>query len=161
MTPVIITKNVDIGNERWKPNATIIEENVNNISIAELPQPFIGTDGLYYWPTEVVNNYAQPVVVETVQNGGNVVNGHDGQLYPQQLTGPELANHAIQNDAVPKDIPPEELKRLIQLQFEYYFSRENLANDSYLVSQMDGDQYVSISTVAKFNQVYLTHFSVA
>lgn len=153
MTPVIITKNVDIGNERWKPNATITEENVNNISIAELPQPFIGTDGLYYWPTEVVNNYAQPVVVETVQNGGNVVNGHDGQLYPQQLTGPELANHAIQNDAVPKDIPPEELKRLIQLQFEYYFSRENLANDSYLVSQMDGDQYVSISTVAKFNQV--------
>ena len=32
-------------------------------------------------------------------------------------------------------------------------SRENLANDSYLVSQMDADQYVPISTVAGFNQV--------
>ena len=31
--------------------------------------------------------------------------------------------------------------------------RENLANDSYLVSQMDADQYVPINTVAGFNQV--------
>ncbi len=28
-----------------------------------------------------------------------------------------------------------------------------MANDSYLVSQMDADQYVPISTVAGFNQV--------
>ena len=34
-----------------------------------------------------------------------------------------------------------------------YYCRENLANDSYLVSQMDADQYVPISTVAGFNQV--------
>lgn len=32
-------------------------------------------------------------------------------------------------------------------------SRENLANDTYLLSQMDNDQYVSIWTVANFNQV--------
>lgn len=31
--------------------------------------------------------------------------------------------------------------------------RENLANDTYLVSQMDNDQYVLIWTVANFNQV--------
>ena len=31
--------------------------------------------------------------------------------------------------------------------------RENLANDSYLASQMDGDQFVPISTIAGFNQV--------
>lgn len=31
--------------------------------------------------------------------------------------------------------------------------RENLANDTYLVSQMDNDQYVPIWTVANFNQV--------
>jgi len=35
---------------------------------------------------------------------------------------------------------------------EFYFSRENLASDTYLVSQMDGDQYVPIWTVANFNQ---------
>lgn len=33
------------------------------------------------------------------------------------------------------------------------FSRENLANDTYLMSQMDSDQYVPITTVANFNQV--------
>ena len=130
MTPVIITKNVDIGNERWKPNATIIEENLSNIPTAEIPQPFLGPDGIYYVPTELMSNFPQ-VVVEPVQNGG-VVNGHEVQLYPQQLSGPELVNHAIQSDTIPKDLPVDELKRLIQLQFEYYFSRENLANDSYL-----------------------------
>lgn len=33
------------------------------------------------------------------------------------------------------------------------FFRENLANDTYLLSQMDNDQYVPIWTVANFNQV--------
>lgn len=47
----------------------------------------------------------------------------------------------------------ERLKQLLAAQLEYYFSRENLANDAYLVSQMDGDQYVPIWTVANFNQI--------
>ena len=52
-----------------------------------------------------------------------------------------------------RDIPYDRLKQLLAAQLEYYFSRENLANDTYLVSQMDGDQYVPIWTVANFNQV--------
>uniref|UniRef100_A0A8C4QL63 La ribonucleoprotein 4 n=2 Tax=Eptatretus burgeri TaxID=7764 RepID=A0A8C4QL63_EPTBU len=48
---------------------------------------------------------------------------------------------------------PEELKDLLKKQLEYYFSRENLASDMYLVSQMDSDQYVPIWTIANFNQV--------
>ncbi len=47
----------------------------------------------------------------------------------------------------------ERLKRLLAAQLEYYFSRENLANDTYLVSQMDSDQYVPVWTVANFNQI--------
>ena len=31
--------------------------------------------------------------------------------------------------------------------------RENLANDRYLQSQMDSDQYVPIGTIANFNAV--------
>ena len=50
-------------------------------------------------------------------------------------------------------IPIEQLKQLLSSQLEYYFSRENLANDTYLLSQMDNDQYVPIWTVANFNQV--------
>ncbi|XP_021926482.1 la-related protein 4 [Zootermopsis nevadensis] len=50
-------------------------------------------------------------------------------------------------------IPLEQLKQMLSSQLEYYFSRENLANDAYLLSQMDNDQYVPIWTVANFNQV--------
>uniref|UniRef100_A0A1B6KF99 HTH La-type RNA-binding domain-containing protein n=1 Tax=Graphocephala atropunctata TaxID=36148 RepID=A0A1B6KF99_9HEMI len=50
-------------------------------------------------------------------------------------------------------LPLEQLKQMLSSQLEYYFSRENLANDAYLLSQMDNDQYVPIWTVANFNQV--------
>lgn len=33
------------------------------------------------------------------------------------------------------------------------FGRENLASDKFLVSQMDSDHYVYISTLANFNMV--------
>lgn len=42
---------------------------------------------------------------------------------------------------------------MLQHQLEYYFSRENLSRDTYLLTQMDSDQYVPISTVANFDQV--------
>lgn len=42
---------------------------------------------------------------------------------------------------------------MLQQQLEYYFSPENLSRDSYLLSQMESDQYVPISTVANFDQV--------
>ncbi|CAO3594155.1 unnamed protein product [Absidia cylindrospora] len=41
----------------------------------------------------------------------------------------------------------------LQRQLEYYFSRQNLANDTYLVSQMDPELYVPIATIAKFKRV--------
>ena len=34
-----------------------------------------------------------------------------------------------------------------------FICRENLNHDTYLVSQMDSDQYVDISIIANFNQV--------
>jgi la-related protein 4 len=47
----------------------------------------------------------------------------------------------------------DQLKRAVQKQIEYYFSRENLITDTYLMSQMDGDQYVPVAVIAGFNQV--------
>jgi hypothetical protein len=38
------------------------------------------------------------------------------------------------------NLPLEELKLRLLRQLEYYFSRENLAHDTYLMSQMDADQ---------------------
>lgn len=52
-----------------------------------------------------------------------------------------------------KGLPMRELMNALQRQLEYYFSRENLAKDTYLLSQMDSEQYVSIRTVAKFQQI--------
>ena len=181
MTPVLITKNIDIGKERWKPTATITEENINTITVPELAQPFIAPDGLYYWPADMLNGYQpQPVLIENLPNGAattvmaTAVPPADSiidtqttyPVAPPQPTPPVvqqpvitsrpdvgIGHVVIPSNIVPKDLPSDELKRLIQLQFEYYFSRENLANDSYLNSQMDGDQYVPIATVAKFNQV--------
>ncbi|KAK0093810.1 hypothetical protein PV326_012578 [Microctonus aethiopoides] len=66
----------------------------------------------------------------------------DVQVQPPSMT--ELATTGI---------PLDQLKQMLSSQLEYYFSRENLANDTYLLSQMDNDQYVPIWTVANFNQV--------
>uniref|UniRef100_A0A1B6DNY4 HTH La-type RNA-binding domain-containing protein n=1 Tax=Clastoptera arizonana TaxID=38151 RepID=A0A1B6DNY4_9HEMI len=62
-------------------------------------------------------------------------------------TAPSSASAAISG------LPLDQLKQMLSSQLEYYFSRENLANDAYLLSQMDNDQYVPIWTVANFNQV--------
>ena len=40
-----------------------------------------------------------------------------------------------------------------KISLEYYFSKDNLATDKYLLSQMDGDHYVPVSMIANFNQV--------
>ncbi|KAI8097418.1 uncharacterized protein BX664DRAFT_356665 [Halteromyces radiatus] len=54
-------------------------------------------------------------------------------------------------DSSPSSIPSSH--HHLQRQLEYYFSRQNLANDSYLVSQMNPDLYVPIATIAKFRRV--------
>lgn len=56
-------------------------------------------------------------------------------------------------DTTGNNIPMDQLKQMLSAQLDYYFSRENLANDTYLLTQMDNDQYVPIWTVANFNQV--------
>lgn len=76
------------------------------------------------------------------------VNGYEP--YSSPVT-PEVI--AIPPELSPDKLPVEDLKVLLRHQLEFYFSRENLSSDTYLVSQMDGDQYVPIWTIANFNQV--------
>lgn len=45
---------------------------------------------------------------------------------------------------------PSHLLDAVRKQVEYYFSKENLASDSYLVSQMDSSMSVPISVILKF-----------
>eukprot|EP00656_Telonema_subtile_P056815 TRINITY_DN9186_c0_g1_i1.p1 TRINITY_DN9186_c0_g1~~TRINITY_DN9186_c0_g1_i1.p1 ORF type:complete len:507 (+),score=77.62 TRINITY_DN9186_c0_g1_i1:278-1798(+) len=47
----------------------------------------------------------------------------------------------------------EDLLRKIRDQVAFYFSADNLQTDMYLVSQMDKDRWVPISTIAQFSRV--------
>ncbi|CAL0307496.1 unnamed protein product [Lupinus luteus] len=69
-------------------------------------------------------------------------------LHPQQFV-PYAVNPA------PHSLPPEALalRTSIAKQIDYYFSDENLQHDQYLISLMDDQGWVPISTVAGFKRV--------
>ncbi|ETI43960.1 hypothetical protein F441_11163 [Phytophthora nicotianae CJ01A1] len=46
-----------------------------------------------------------------------------------------------------------ELKEAIKRQVEFYFSRANLANDAYLVSQMNSQMYVPVEVIINFSKI--------
>ena len=46
-----------------------------------------------------------------------------------------------------------ELLAAIKVQIEYYFSPQNLANDTYLAAQMDPDSYVPLNVIMGFSKV--------
>ncbi|KAL8618798.1 hypothetical protein ACOMHN_000226 [Nucella lapillus] len=88
---------------------------------------------------------------------GPSVDGFDlvpGPGQPNQGTAEGAASSGSQaSEASSLELAPADLRRQLQVQLEYYFSRDNLVQDHYLQSQMDGDQYVPIITIANFNQV--------
>ena len=57
------------------------------------------------------------------------------------------------NGASPIGMPQDVLKAKLQQKLEYYFSRENLAHDMYLLTQMDANQFLPIWTIANFHQI--------
>jgi len=52
-----------------------------------------------------------------------------------------------------KPLAGDELLDAVRKQVEYYFSRSNLANDSYLVSQMDAQMFVPLDVIVGFKGV--------
>lgn len=56
-----------------------------------------------------------------------------------------------QNQAKP--LTDEERLIALKRQVEYYFSRKNLMQDSYLLSKMDSDHFVDLSVIAEFKMI--------
>lgn len=102
-------------------------------------------------PTSLVGNDNQNMVVIGTTADGELVMGGAAGPAPSGPPGPAYTVGGP--DCVTFDVPIETLRQMLATQLEYYFSRENLANDAYLMSQMDNDQYVPIWTVANFNLV--------
>lgn len=71
----------------------------------------------------------------------------------QQVSQSPEKNDDQINFVVKRKLEGQELKDAIRKQIEYYFSRENLSQDAYLVSQMDNDLLVPLSVVANFKMV--------
>ncbi|TDH10789.1 hypothetical protein EPR50_G00077140 [Perca flavescens] len=53
----------------------------------------------------------------------------------------------------PSPISSENLRESLKKELEFYFSRENLSKDLYLMSQMDSDQFVPIWTIASMEGI--------
>ena len=115
------------------------------------PSPFVSSNNY------VTSQYSQhqPAVSQVYSAGGNFT-GFESMILPNMMTiNNEVTTQAqaAQAQQTAQQMNLEELKGKLQRQLEYYFSRENLAHDAYLLSQMDSDQFVPIWTIANFNQI--------
>ncbi|KAL6186752.1 hypothetical protein ACLB2K_042871 [Fragaria x ananassa] len=130
-----------------------------------LPQPHLPPAyGYYNQPS--IGGYNNPVYVFVQPNqpqpGYHATNFYNPVIGPvpfsipqflgqdpfYQFGQPSMGFHSLNSG-----VPSASLSDNIVKQIEYYFSDENLPHDYYLISLMDDQGWVPISTVAKFKRV--------
>ncbi|XP_066985796.1 la-related protein Larp4B isoform X1 [Macrobrachium rosenbergii] len=78
------------------------------------------------------------------------------QTTPAQTPTPTpvtpAATPVAQQQQASQPLTRDQIQQMVAQQVEYVFSRENLNNDPYLISQMDSDQYVPVFILANCSQ---------
>uniref|UniRef100_A0A8C6Q081 La ribonucleoprotein 4Aa n=1 Tax=Nothobranchius furzeri TaxID=105023 RepID=A0A8C6Q081_NOTFU len=79
------------------------------------------------------------------------VNGMDPQ--ESGFSPAESTTGSSDSKTEEQQISSENLRESLKKELEFYFSRENLSKDLYLMSQMDSDQFVPIWTIASMEGI--------
>ncbi|XP_011475342.1 la-related protein 4 isoform X1 [Oryzias latipes] len=116
------------------------------------------------WPTSDINEgYSEPSPGGCKQytegfmapeDGGSTVTAEVAVngLDPQELGfSPDESTTSDYKSEEP--VSSENLRESLKKELEFYFSRENLSKDLYLMSQMDSDQFVPIWTIASMEGI--------
>ncbi|XP_056158148.1 la-related protein 4 isoform X2 [Lampris incognitus] len=140
------------------PNAKVWQE----IPVA----PSEASDGSHWSPTDVTEGYSEPLSAgckpytlgfTTLDDSSSTataeiaVNGMD----PPELgfSPAECSTGTSDNKTEEQPLSSENLRESLKKELEFYFSRENLSKDLYLMSQMDSDQFVPIWTIASMEGI--------
>lgn len=78
------------------------------------------------------------------------VNGMDP---PEPDFSPAESRTSTADSKTDEPLSTENLRESLKKELEFYFSRENLSKDLYLMSQMDSDQFVPIWTIASMEGI--------